>query len=166
MDMIAYLPQDAQIFDGTVADHIRYGKSDATMDNVRQAAKLAGAESFINNLPCGYETVLGEDAVRLSGGQRQRLDLARALVKQAPILIFDEPTSNLDAESERKFIEVVNRIKQSKTVTIIMVTHRLCSIVDADYVLLFDQGKLSGEGSHHSLMTNNERYKNIWEAQT
>ena len=159
---IAYAPQSPQIFDGSVSNHIRYGKYDATDEEIREAAKLAGADKFIDQLPDGYDTLLGEDAVNLSGGQRQRLDLARALVRNASILILDEPTSNLDAESEEAFRQALRRIRNETETTIIIVAHRLASVVDADQIVVLNQGRVDAIGNHVELISQDGWYLDAW----
>jgi ABC-type multidrug transport system fused ATPase/permease subunit len=162
---MAYVPQSPQIFNGKVKDHILYGKVDASKEEVKEAAQLAGAKDFINQLPQGFDTVLGEDAVRLSGGQRQRLDLARALVSKSSILILDEPTSNLDAESEEKFNKALSRIRSNTDTTIIIVTHRLSSISGADKIIVLNQGKVESSGTHSELLSQNGWYAKVWKMQ-
>ena len=163
---IAYAPQAPQIFNVTPAQHIRYGRSEATMDEVREAARLAGADDFIRALPEGYDTPLGEGGNRLSGGQRQRLDLARALVKRAPILILDEPTSNLDAESEALFRQALSRIRRDTATTIIIIGHRLSTVTDADQIAIVNQGRVDDTGSHAELLERCEWYARAWATQT
>jgi len=160
--MISYVPQEPQMFNGTVRSHILYGKADASNDEVVMAANLAGAEEFISKLPQGFDTNLGEDAVKLSGGQKQRLDLARALVRKAPILILDEPTSNLDAESEAIFSKVISRIRDNTNTTIIIVSHRLESISDADNIIVLNHGKVESSGVHVELLRENGWYAKAW----
>ena len=150
--LISYTPQSPQIFNGTVKNHILYGKINATDEEIRRAIILSGSEEFIDKLPKGIDTVLGEDAIRLSGGQRQRLDLARALVRNSAILILDEPTSNLDAESERAFKKVLSRIHQETNTTIIIVAHRLSSITEADQIVVLKKGMVESVGSHAELI--------------
>ena len=149
---ISYVSQSPVIFNVPVAQHIRYGKRDATDVEVRNAAVLAGAAEFIEALPAGYDTMLGEDGVRLSGGQRQRLDLARALVRRAPILILDEPTSNLDAEAEERFRDALDRIRRETAVTIIVVAHRLSTVATSDQIVTLENGCVSETGSHTELV--------------
>ena len=163
---VAYAPQSPQIFDGTVRNHIRYGKKNATNEEVLAAAHLAGADDFISSLPDQYSTLLGEDAVKLSGGQRQRLDLARALVSNAPILILDEPTSNLDAESEEAFRQALWRIRKEMKATIIIVSHRLASIADADQIVVLNQGRVEAAGKHAELLHASEWYSQSWKTQS
>ncbi len=148
---IAYVSQMPQIFNVTVAQHIRYGKAGADEAEIREAARLAGAAEFIEQLSDGYDTLLGEDGVRLSGGQRQRLDLARALIRRSPILILDEPTSNLDAEAEASFRETLKRIRTETGMTIIVVGHRLSTIADADQIVVLERGRVAAAGSHAEL---------------
>jgi len=162
---ISYVSQQPIIFNVTVAQHIRYGKSNASDAEVRTAAELAGAAEFIKNLPEGYDTMLGEDGVRLSGGQRQRLDLARALVLQAPILILDEPTSNLDAESEEHFREVLNRIRRETGATIIVIAHRLSTVSAADQIVTLENGRAVQTGTHAELVAVDGWYANAYAQQ-
>jgi len=165
--IIAYSPQTPQIFNGTVKNHILYGKKNATDKEVLEAARLSGAEGFINLLPEKFDTILGEDAVNLSGGQRQRLDLARALVKKAPILILDEPTSNLDAESEEMFKQALSDIYKEKNTTIIIIAHRLASISAADRIVVLNHGKVEAAGSHLELLRNRSGwYAKAWKIQS
>ena len=163
--MISYAPQFPQIFDGTVKSHILYGKIDATNEEVIEAAQLAGIEDFINQLPQGFETILGEDAVKLSGGQRQRLDLARVLVSKSPLIILDEPTSNLDAHSEKLFASVLDKIRNSTDRTIIIVSHNLSSILNADQIVVLNYGLIESTGKHEELLKNSEWYSSAWKLQ-
>ena len=149
---IAFVPQEPQIFDIPVADHIRYGKEDATDEEVRRAAQLAGALEFIECLPEGFNTPLGDGGSRLSGGQRQRLDIARALVRSAPILILDEPTSAVDPEAEADFRDVMIDLRATRKFTIIVIAHRLSTIVDADQIVVLDHGRVAEHGTHDQLL--------------
>ena len=149
---IAYAPQISQIFNMTVAEHIRYGRADASEAEIREAARLAVAADFIEALAQGFKTPLGEDGVRLSGGQRQRLDLARALVRRAPILVLDEPTSQLDAEAEAAFREALARIRRETGVTLIVVAHRLSTVMGADRIAVIQDGRLVAVGRHEELL--------------
>ncbi len=164
--IVSYVPQSPQIFDGTVKDHILYGKMNATDEDVLEAAKMAGAEDFISKLPQGFDSILGEDAVKLSGGQRQRLDLARALVKKSPVLILDEPTSNLDVESEEAFKRVLDKINKQTNTTIIIVTHRLASITNADKIIVLNRGEIDGSGTHLKLLSQGGWYVKAWNTQS
>ncbi|MGD9924455.1 MAG: ABC transporter ATP-binding protein, partial [Pseudorhodoplanes sp.] len=149
---IAFVPQQPQIFNITAAEHIRYGKEDATDAEVREAARLAGALSFIEKLPQGFDTLLGDGGKRLSGGQRQRLDIARALVRRAPILILDEPTSALDAEAESAFRDALRQLRLETRLTIIVIAHRLSTVADADHIVVLNQGRLAASGTHEDLI--------------
>jgi ABC-type multidrug transport system fused ATPase/permease subunit len=163
---IAFVPQQPQIFNITAAEHIRYGKEDASDDDVIEAARLAGALEFIKQLPNGFHTLLGEGAQRLSGGQRQRLDIARALVRRAPILILDEPTSALDAESEAAFRDALRSLRVETDLTIIVIAHRLSTISDADNIVVFENGKMSACGTHEELVAAGGWYAGAYKLQT
>jgi len=163
--IVSYAPQSPQMFNGTVKNHILYGKKNATNEEILEAANLAGAEEFINKLPQGFDTVLGEDAIKLSGGQRQRLDLARALVGKSKILILDEPTSNLDVESEDAFKQVIAGICNNTNTTVIIVTHRLSSILDADNIAVLNKGKIESSGTHLELLGQNGWYAKAYKMQ-
>jgi ATP-binding cassette, subfamily B, bacterial MsbA len=149
---IAFVPQQPQIFNISAAEHIRYGKEGATDEEVREAARLAGALDFIEALPGGFDCPLGDGGNRLSGGQRQRLDIARALVRRAPILILDEPTSALDADAEAAFRDALRTLRSETNLTIIVIAHRLSTIADADQIVVLQQGHVESVGSHAELM--------------
>ncbi|MDP6351527.1 MAG: ABC transporter ATP-binding protein [Alphaproteobacteria bacterium] len=149
---IAYAPQSPQVFSVTIADHIRYGRPGASDADIREAARLAEADGFIGQLGDGYDTLLGEGGVGLSGGQRQRLDLSRALVRKAPILILDEPTSNLDADAEEAFRAALERIRRETDMTIIVVGHRLSTVAIADQIVIMEAGRVSDTGSPTELL--------------
>ncbi len=164
--IISYVPQSPQIFNGTIKHHILYGKENATNEEIREATHLAYAEDFIAQLPEGLNTVLGEDAIRLSGGQKQRLDLARALVRKAPILILDEPTSNLDIESEDIFKKSLEKIRKETNTMIIIVSHRLNSICDADNIVVLNKCKVEASGTHSELLQQDGWYSKAWNIQS
>lgn len=149
---IAFVPQAPRILNVTPAQHIRYGRPDASDAEIRDAARQAGADAFIRALPDGYDTLLEEDGNRLSGGQRQRLDLARALVQEAQILILDEPTSNLDVESEAAFSAVLERLRRETAQTIIVVGHRLSTIAMADQIIVLSGGTVLESGRDADLV--------------
>lgn len=163
---VSYAPQRAQIFDVTVREHIGYGKPGATDTEIETAAKLAGAHDFITVLPEGYGTYVGEDGVRLSGGQRHRLDLARALVRDAPILVLDEPTSNLDAEAEENFRTSMFHIRAATDKTIIVIAHRLSTIVRADRIIVLRDGRVEDWGTHEQLVQRGGWYAQAYAKQS
>ena len=146
---VAVVTQDTYLFYGTVADNLRFGNPDATQEQLESAARAANAHQFILELPAGYDTMVGERAVRLSGGQKQRIAIARALLKDAPILVLDEALSSVDAENEAVIQEALERLMQGRTTMII--AHRLSSVVNADRILVLDEGRLVESGSHQEL---------------
>lgn len=148
---IAYVSQQPYLFEGTIADNIRYGRPDATDAEIREAARLANAHDFIETQPQGYDTPVGENGVTLSGGQRQRVSIARAIVRNAPILLLDEATSALDNESEKRVQQALDTIMQGRTT--IVIAHRLSTIVSADHIVVLEAGRVVEEGTHASLMT-------------
>ncbi|HJQ13314.1 MAG TPA: thiol reductant ABC exporter subunit CydD, partial [Anaerolineales bacterium] len=158
-DSIAWVPQKPYLFHDTVAANIRLGKHDATNKEVREAARTAYLHEFIETLPEKYETVIGEGGARLSGGQAQRLALARAFLKNAPILILDEPTSSLDPETESLLEESTHRIMQGRTV--ITVAHRLNTIFRADKIIVIKEGRIIESGTHRALLAQNDAYASM-----
>ena len=153
---IAVVSQDTFLFHGTVLENIRFGAPDASMDAVGQAARDANAHDFVMNLPNGYDTVIGERGIRLSGGQRQRIAIARALLRDAPILILDEALSSVDAENEAIIQEALDRLMAGRTTLIF--AHRLSSVIGADRILVLDEGNIVESGTHGALMENRGRY--------
>ncbi len=156
---IALVPQDPAIFAASVRDNVRYGRPDASEDQVRQACEAAFATEFIERLPEGYDTDLGERGVRLSGGQRQRLAIARAILSERPVLLLDEATSALDAESERMVQAALERLMQNRTTLII--AHRLATVRRVDRIAVIDQGRLMGIGTHEQLLAGNALYSRL-----
>jgi ABC-type multidrug transport system fused ATPase/permease subunit len=147
---IALVQQDLMLFSGTVADNIRVGKAVATEEEIMVAAELANALSFIQELPEGFKTLIGERGVRLSGGQKQRIAIARAFLKNAPILVLDESTSNLDTLSEHLVYEALERLMEKRTT--IIIAHRISTVIRADKIVVLDQGKIAQEGTHNELL--------------
>lgn len=143
---IAYVPQHAQIYDIAIAEHIRLGRRDATEADIAEALSLAGAEAFVAQLPQGMHARLGQAGTSLSGGQRQRIDLARAIVSRASMLILDEPTSALDAESEKAFIATLKHLRAERHMTILVVTHRLALVRNADQIVVMRDGRVEASG--------------------
>ncbi|WP_425385872.1 ABC transporter ATP-binding protein [Wolbachia endosymbiont (group A) of Barypeithes pellucidus] len=160
---IGMIPQDPSLFHRTLMENIRYGKTDANDDEVIEAAKKAHAHEFIAKLPQGYESLVGERGVKLSGGQRQRIAIARAILKNAPILILDEATSQLDSVTESNIQESLWELMQGKTT--IVIAHRLSTLLHMDRILVFDQGKIVEDGTHQELLNKNGLYKTLWDAQ-
>ncbi len=158
--MIAYVPQDSYIFDGTVEENIRYGKIDATAQEIISAAKASHADEFIRELENGYDTLVGERGVKLSGGQRQRIAIARAFLKDAPILLLDEATSSLDSQSEQYVQEALNTLMKNRTTLII--AHRLSTIEHAHIIYLVENGKIIENGTHSTLVSNGGLYQKLY----
>jgi subfamily B ATP-binding cassette protein MsbA len=160
---ISIVAQDTFLFNDTVFDNIAYGRPDAKEEEVISAAQTALAHEFIENLPDGYKTVIGERGLKLSGGQRQRIAIARALLKNAPILILDEATSHLDTESERLVQQALTALMKRRTVLVI--AHRLSTIRQADKIVVLDSGKIAETGSHDELIAGKGIYHRLHELQ-
>ena len=157
------IPQDPSLFHRSIMENIRYGRINATDEEVVQAARKAHAHQFISKLPQGYASLVGERGVKLSGGQRQRIAIARAILKNAPILILDEATSQLDSITESYIQESLWELMQGKTTLII--AHRLSTLLQMDRILVFEKGKIIEDGSHQELLAKNGAYKALWDAQ-
>ncbi len=162
--LLGIVEQDVFLFDGTVAENIGYAKTNATWEEICQAAEAANARTFIEQLPQGYDTIIGERGVRLSGGQRQRLAIARAVLADPRILILDEATSNLDSESERYIQESLRSLMEGRTSFVI--AHRLSTIMHADRIVVLDQGRIVEVGSHQELLERSGLYRQMVELQT
>ena len=157
--VVAVVAQQPLVVSGTIRQNLRYGRLDASDADIERAARAADAHDFISALPQGYETVLGEGGVGLSGGQRQRLSIARAFLKNAPILIFDEPTSALDGVSERLVFDGLRSLHGRRTTVVI--AHRLSTVVNADRILVFDRGRLVAQGRHDELLSSSPLYARL-----
>src|SRR4051812_21793344 len=160
---IAVVAQDTYLFHGTVAENLRYGKPDATTAELEAAARAANAHEFIEALPRGYDTVVGERGARLSGGQRQRLAIARAILKDAPLLVLDEALSSVDSENEAAIQEALDRLQQGRTTLVI--AHRLSSVIGADRILVLDEGRLVESGQHAELLAGGGVYARLMAGQ-
>ena len=161
---IALVSQEVTLFDDTVAENIAFGRPDATEEEVEEAARIAAAHDFIEGLPEGYNTMIGEHGVRLSGGQRQRLSIARALLKNAPILLLDEATSALDTESEAQVQAALQRLMAGRTTLVI--AHRLSTVRNADKIYVMNEGRIAEEGTHDRLLARGGHYARLWGLQT
>jgi len=162
-DQISYVQQETVLFDESIAKNIAYGKPEATHDEIVAAAKLANADEFIQRLPKGYDTVVGERGSQLSGGQRQRIGIARAIIRNSPILILDEATSGLDAESESLVVEALDRLMKGKTSLVI--AHRLGTIKQADRIMVLKGGRIAEQGTHDELITKGGEYASLYDLQ-
>ena len=160
---ISMVSQETTLFDDSIWNNISYAKKNATKEEVLEAAKFSFCDEFINNLPEKYETVIGENGVRLSGGEKQRISIARALIKKSPIILLDEATSSLDAETESKIQKAIAHLTRGRTT--IVIAHRLSTIVNADKIYVIDNGQVIGEGTHDELIASSKTYKDFYEKQ-
>jgi ATP-binding cassette, subfamily B, heavy metal transporter len=160
---IGIVPQDTVLFNDTVEYNIAYGRCGASHDEIVRAAQLANIHSFIDSLPDGYQTVVGERGLKLSGGEKQRIAIARAVLKNPKILVFDEATSSLDSQSEKTILEALQELSSDHTTLVI--AHRLSTVIDADQILVMDQGRIIERGSHQELLAQNSRYAEMWALQ-
>ena len=161
---IGLVPQDPVMFNESIKYNISYGKTEASMDEIIDAAKKASLHTFIESLPEGYDTVVGERGIKLSGGQRQRLAIARVILEDPEIIVFDEATSQLDSENERAIQEAFGNLTRHKTT--IIIAHRLSTVMNADKIIVFDEGKIVETGTHSELMKLNGIYAMLWKLQT
>ena len=160
---ISLVSQDTLLFDDTIKNNIAYASPKASHDEIKEATKLSFANEFIEKLPNKYDTLIGENGIRLSGGEKQRLSIARAILKKSPIILLDEATSSLDAETENKIQEAINFLTKGRTT--IVIAHRLSTILNADKIYVIDKGLVVGEGKHKDLVINSDIYKNFYEKQ-
>ncbi len=160
---LSMVSQDVILFDDTIKNNIAYAKNNATNDEISKACKFAAADEFIENLPNGYETLIGENGVRLSGGQKQRISIARAILKESPIILLDEATSSLDAESEEIVQNAISNLIKNKTTLVI--AHRLSTIHNADKIFVLKNGKIINTGNHDYLISNCNEYKSLYKKQ-
>jgi subfamily B ATP-binding cassette protein MsbA len=161
---LSFVLQDTVLFFGSVMENIAYGRPDATREEIIEAAKIANAHDFISKMTNGYDTLVGERGVTLSGGQRQRIGIARALVRNSPILILDEPTASLDSESEKLVMEALEKLMAGRTV--ITIAHRLSTIIDADKILVISDGQVVEEGTHYELLQKENVYAGLHSMQS
>ena len=160
---ISLVSQETTLFDDTVLNNIKYANLDATDKEVNEAAKLSYSSEFIDTLPKKMNTLIGENGVRLSGGEKQRISIARAILKKSKIILLDEATSSLDAETEKKIQDAISFLTKDRTTLVI--AHRLSTILNSDKIYVIDSGKVIGEGKHKDLINNSETYKNFYEKQ-
>jgi ABC-type multidrug transport system fused ATPase/permease subunit len=162
-NQIGYVLQETVLFRGSVRDNIAYGRAGATDEEIIEAAKLANADEFISRMPNGYQTFVGDRGDTLSGGQRQRIGIARAIIRNNPILILDEPTAALDTESERLVIEALERLMKGRTV--LTIAHRLSTIRDADKIIVLKGGVVAEQGTHDQLLALGGTYAELYSVQ-
>ena len=160
---ISLVSQDTTLFDDTIRNNIAYANLDASQKEIEEAAKNSFASEFIDKLPNKYETIIGENGTRLSGGEKQRLSIARAMLKKSQIILLDEATSSLDAETENKIQDAINLLTKNRTT--IVIAHRLSTILNSDNIFVIDSGRVVGEGTHEELLINSSVYKNFYEKQ-
>ena len=160
---ISLVSQDTTLFDDTIRNNIIYANLNASEDEIEEAAKLSFADEFISKLPNKYETLIGENGIRLSGGEKQRLSIARAILKKSPVILLDEATSSLDAETEDKIQKAINFLTKGRTT--IVIAHRLSTILNSDRIYVIDKGKVNSHGTHKELLESSSVYKNFYQKQ-
>jgi ATP-binding cassette subfamily B protein/subfamily B ATP-binding cassette protein MsbA len=161
---IGLVDQDPFLFNASVLDNIRFGHPDATREEVIQAAKVANAHGFIEELDAGYDTTIGDRGLRLSGGQRQRISIARAILRNPDLLIFDEATSDLDSQSEQLIQEAIQNLRKDRTVVVI--AHRLSTVTMADSIIVLQKGQVAEQGTHAELLAQDKLYAQFWRIQS
>ncbi len=162
-DAIGIVPQDTVLFNDSIRYNLEYARPGASEDEVREVARLADIDGFIESLPDGYDTIVGERGLKLSGGEKQRVAIARVLLKNPSILVFDEATSSLDSQSEKNILGALGRISRNKTTLVI--AHRLSTVIDADRIIVLEQGRIREQGNHESLIAAGDLYAQLWQMQ-
>ena len=160
---IGMVPQDTVLFNDTIRYNIRYGRPDASDEEIEHAARLAQIHKFVHSLPKGYETMVGERGLKLSGGEKQRVSIARTILKDPPILILDEATSALDSHTEQEIQAALRKVSRDRTTLVI--AHRLSTVVDADEVIVLDHGRIAERGTHEALLRKDGLYASMWNRQ-
>jgi ATP-binding cassette subfamily B protein len=161
--VIGIVPQDTVLFNDSIFENIRYGRPEASDEEVNHAISLAHLDHFIKQLPDGTATKVGERGLKLSGGEKQRVAIARTILKQPPILVFDEATSSLDSKSEQSILKAIQDI--AKNTTNLIIAHRLSTIIHADEIIVLDQGRIIEQGNHETLLAKKGPYAELWQAQ-
>lgn len=162
MDVVTYVSQENYLFQKSIVDNMRMAKPDASIEEIQSACKKASCHDFIMNLPNGYETVIGESGNSLSGGERQRITIARALLKDSPIVLLDEATAYSDPDNEAEIQKSLDALVKDKTV--IMIAHRLSTIIHANKIIVVNSGKIEAEGTHQELLQSSNTYSKMWNA--
>tara|TARA_Y100000590_G_scaffold459686_1_gene617382 strand:- start:618 stop:1496 length:879 start_codon:yes stop_codon:yes gene_type:complete len=162
-DNISLVSQDITLFDDTVKNNIKYSKLDASEEEIIEVAKLSHCDEFIEKMPNGYDTIIGENGVRLSGGEKQRLSIARAMLKKSKIILLDEATSSLDAETEEKIQNAINHLTKGRTTLVI--AHRLSTVINSNKIYVIEKGKVAAKGTNKELLNSSEIYKNFYHKQ-
>ena len=160
---ISLVSQDVTLFDDTIKNNISYANLESTEEEIKKVAELSFSSEFIENLPNKYDTLIGENGVRLSGGEKQRISIARAMLKKSSIILLDEATSSLDAETESKIQKALQLLIKNRTT--IVIAHRLSTILNSDTIYVIDKGSVVGSGSHKYLLENSNTYKNFYDKQ-